>query len=346
MTNDLEDALRRGLKDLGTDIDAAPNLEERIAHKRAARRLRRLHQKVATASGAAIAVIATTFAVALWPGGHPQRVTTADPTVTAPPAPGSGGSVPTAGDVSAGSFTRTVILDDGALTIRPAPSSLKPQVPLTQARVLVGSDSQVYNRGWDGVLGFAEVSISPNLASGVKETPAWVAVIKQAAPFCPNTASPATNAPTQSWSPGYLAVIVEDYGTKVLNYHSRSQVCDFPAKGPSVSDAMQLISIPWQMISLQGQTLSFRYQKPACDPYAASGPSLSVGDNAKTGQWTLEALIEAPYTLTYNRLVNCGGPWTTATTRIGPIPGDPGTPTLPVSNVVTHAPTGAVGATT
>lgn len=349
MTNDLEDALRRELRGLGADIDAASDLEQRIARKRAARRLRRSHQKLGAAAGAFVAATTAAVLVAVSPGGHSQRVTTAVPTVNGPPTTGPAGSGPATGDVSAGRFTRTVILDGGALTIRPGPPTLQPQIPRAQADVVVGSDSQAYMRGWNGAVGFAEVSISPKLASGVKDTPAWVAVIKQQAPFCPNMASsstPAATAPAQNWSPGYLAVIVEGNGTKVLDYHSRSQVCGFPAKGPSVSDATQLVSIPWQLVSLQGQTLTFRYQKPACDPYtvSTSGPSLSVGGNAKTGQWSLEAFIEAPYTITYNDLINCGGPWATATTRIGPIPGG-GTPTPPV-NVVTHAPTGPVSAAT
>lgn len=347
MTNDLEGALRHKLRGMGADIDAASDLEQRIASKRAARKLRRSHQKIGAASGALVAAIGATVLVVVSLRGHSQRVTTAVPTLSGPRSTGPAGSGPATGDVSAGVFTRTVILDDGALTITPAPPTLQPQIAQTRAQVLVGSDSQVYMRGWNGSLGFAEVSINPKLASGVKDAPAWVAVIKQEAPFCPNTPSPSTpaaTAPAQSWSPGYLAVIVAGNGTKVLDYHSRSQVCDFPAKGPSVSAATQLVSIPWQQVSLQGQTLTFRYQRPACDPYAVgmSGPSLSVAGNAKTGQWSLEAFIEAPYSLTYHDLFNCGGPWATATTRIGPSPGAP----LPPVNVVNHAPTGPVGATT
>ncbi|MDE3202853.1 MAG: hypothetical protein KGQ66_01375 [Acidobacteriota bacterium] len=350
MTDHLEDALRHKLRGMGADIDAASDLEQRIARKRAARKLRRSHQKIGAATGALVAAIAATVLVVMWPGGHSQQVTTAVPTLSGPPSTGLAGSGPATGDVSAGKFTRTVTLDDGAVTITPAPPNLQPQIPQTQAQVLVGSDSQVYMRGWTGAIGFAEVSINPKLASEVNHTPAWVAVIKQEAPFCPNTVSPstpATTAPTPSWPPGYLAVIVTGNGTKVLDYHSRSQVCDFPAKGPSVSDATQLVSIPWQLVSLQGQTLTFRYHKPACDPYAAgmSRPSLYVGGNAKTGQWSLETFVEAPYTLTYHDLLNCGGSWATATTRIGPIPGAPGAP-MPAVNVVNHAPTGPVGATT
>ena len=350
MTDHLEDALRQKMKGMAADIDAAWDLEQRIARKRAARKLRRSHQKIGAATGALVAAVAATVLVVVSPGGHSQRVTTAVPPPAGQRSAGQAGSGPATGDVSAGKFTRTVVLDDGALTITPAPPTVQPQIPQTQAQVLAGSDSQVYMRGWNGTVGFAEVSINPKLVSGVNHTAAWVAVIKQEAPFCPNTASPstpATTVPTQSWPPGYMAVIVAGDGTKVLDYHSRSQVCDFPAKGPSVSDATQLVSIPWQLVSLKGQTLIFRYHKPTCDPYAAgtSGASLSVGGNAKTGQWSLEAFIEAPYTLTYHDLLNCGGPWATATTRIGPIPGAPGAPT-PAVNIVNHAPTGPVGATT
>lgn len=347
--SNLEDTLRRGLTDLAAGMDAAPDLEQRIAHRRAARKLRRFHQKVVAASAAVVAVAVATVLATVSSGGHPQRVSTAVPAVTGPAVSGpasrqAAGSEPASGDVSAGRFTRTVILDGGTLTIRPAPSGSQPQITEAQAQVLVDSDSQVYSRGWDGAVGFGQVSISPKLAAGVKDVPAWVAVIQSRAPFCPNTRSAST---PDTWSPGYLAVIVEGDGTRVLDYHSRSQVCDFPAEEPSVSDATQLVSIPWQTVSLQGQTLTFRYQKPACDPYAfkASGPSLSTGGDARTGKWTLEALLEAPYSLTYRDIIHCGGPWVTANTWIGPIPGGPGAPAPPGAIEVTHAPTGPAGAT-
>ncbi|MCU4186219.1 hypothetical protein K6U06_17770 [Acidiferrimicrobium sp. IK] len=329
---------------------ARPHLEQRSAEEQSASDLRRCARKLPAVVGALGVVAAATVPVADSSGIHPKRITTGALAATGPPVTVPAGSGPAAGEVAAGRFTRTVILDGGALTIRPAPRDLALQITQAKARVLVGSDTRVQGSGWDGDGGLAEVSIVPGLASGVQDMPAWVAVIKQGTLFCPlmrSATAVAATAPVRSWSPGYLVVVVEGGGTKVLNYRSRSQVCDFRPEGPSVSSAAQSVSIPWQMISLQGQTLTFRYQRPACDPYLAgiSGPSLSAGGNARTGRWSMEAVIEAPYTLTYSGLLGCGGPWATATTGIGPILGGPGQYTPPV-NVVSHAPTGPVGAST
>ena len=287
-----------------------------------------------------LAVVVAVGSVLAGCGTAPIRVRSLSATSTVRQPP----STLTTGDSASGRVIRSASLDDGAFTLRPAPGGVNPQIDQAQAKVLVGSDSQVYGRGWSGVVGFGEVSIGPKLTSGVNKLPAWVAVIQLPWPMCPEMTIPPRPVTAQrglSYPPGYLAVIVEGTGTRVLDYHSRSQLCGNAAAGPSVRSATQIVSIPWRLVSLHGQIITIRYQDPPCDPEMGIY-SVDLGGNTKTEQGHTGVFILAPYGLTYNDLINCGGSWTTQTDNYGTGLG-PGAPPALTPKVVTHDPTGPVG---
>ena len=292
-------------------------------------------------SVAILAVLATVLTVALSAGVRSQRVITVTPPAagitTAPVA-----SDP-ADDISNGKVIHIVGFDGGALWVRPAPATAHPQIDQAQAKVVVGSDSQAYGSGWNGSVGFAEVSISASLTAGVTNTPAWVAIIKLPYSFCPYMTiptKPVANQPRLSYPPGYLAVIVQAR-TKVLDYFSRSQQCDFPASGPRVAPATQIVSIPWQLVSLHGHIVTVRYQDPACDPDHGLY-SVDLGGDTKTEQAHFGLFIQAPFTLSYGDLLACEGPWITQTYNYAVGLG-PGAPPALVPITVTHDPSGPVG---
>jgi hypothetical protein len=326
MTDHIEGSLRQTLHRLSESIEAAPDLENRIAAKFTFRRRRR-RNRAAIASAAVVTLTGFAIALAFKTDPSTERLRTAQSPVS--DSVNAAGSAPSASDIQGGRFTRTVILDGGGLSVRPASTNLQSEITEAQARVLVASDSTVYGKGWSGDLGFAVVSIAPELTGGIANSPAWVALIPQGVPLCPLDhahAAPSAASTSATEDPGYLAVIVEGSGQRVIDYRSRYQVCNYPAQGPMVSAGM-----------------TYRYQVPACDPDAneASGPSIAVSGDAE-GQSIMEAMINTPYNISFNQLMSCGGPVKTGVAEIGPLPSNTNAP--PPIDVVAHAPTGPVGA--
>jgi hypothetical protein len=178
--------------------------------------------------------------------------------------------------------------------------------------------------------------------------PAWVGILatNTADYQCPNAAvrpTSATTLPGTSSPLEYQAAVIEGSGTQVLNYTSRASVCSSPPTGPSVTNGVQVVSIPWQLIALHGQTITFRYQDPTCDPYTGLY-TMGLSNDTKTGQGNLAIWIQAPYSLTYTDLVQCGGPWTTTSADFGVETGTPGAPPPPTPKNVTHDLIGPIGA--
>jgi hypothetical protein len=77
--------------------------------------------------------------------------------------------------------------------------------------------------------------------------------------------------------------VIEGSGPAVLNYTSRASVCGAPATGPSLTQGVQSVSIPWQLVGLPGQTITLRYQDFPCDPYPGV-ESMALGADVKTEQ--------------------------------------------------------------
>jgi hypothetical protein len=237
-----------------------------------------------------------------------------------------------------GRFVRSAELDDGALVVSPPPGQTSPELSQHQAEVLFGSDPQVMGAFHGALLGYGLVSVEPGLGVDLTDVPAWVGLVWGGVYHCPAmtvpTAPTTTSAPQPT--PGYQAVIISD-SHDVFDYQSRGSACDSPVRGPSASPASETTSVPWQLVSLQPGTVTFRYQVPSC--LASISPSsTSMGGNAKTGRGVLSVEL----TLPFNRR-SCPTVWRQTSTLFAP-PLGPGAPPPPHYTTVAHGPTGPVGA--
>lgn len=146
-------------------------------------------------------------------------------------------------DISDGRFTRTVSLDGGALTIRPAPSNAEPGIGQAEAQALVGTYSQSLTpfgcstSGPRCLIGFGEVSINPHLLSGASEQATWVGIriISTGSIGClPVDYQGSTyRGPSPPWL--YQVSVVDGSGAEVVHYTSRASTCGKAPRGPYVS---------------------------------------------------------------------------------------------------------------
>jgi len=259
-------------------------------------------------------------------------------------------------DVVDGRFVRSVTLDGGALVVGPPPPSAQPVTDQADARVLIRSDAQgpspfgcAPEQPDSCVFGFGDVTISPALGKGLDKIPAWIGAAAHSTSGynCPAETStpPSAVVDAAKASPFlYQVAVLEGSGRTVLNYTSGASVCGFPATGPTLDSGSQSLSIPWELVSLSGQTITFRYHDYSCDPDPAV-QSMRFGGNVKTETGSLGIYINAPYSVTYSELLGCAGPWITSSGTFGPETGSPDAPPPPEPTIVTHEPTGPVGAT-
>src|SRR6202034_3063904 len=113
-----------------------------------------------------------------------------------------------------------------------------------------------------------------------------------------------------------------------------------PATGPSISDATQTVSLPWQLVSLHGQTITVSYQAPTCDPDLGQ-PSVDLGGDTQTEQTHFGLFIKAPFSLSYEDMLKCLGLWITQTYNYG-VGLAPGAPPALAPTTVIPDPTGPV----
>lgn len=248
---------------------------------------------------------------------------------------------PQADDVVAGRFVRSAGLDNGELVISPAPAADQPAIDLGSASTLFRSNGAVTSSA-PVVLGFGLVSVDPAVNAGhgtapLRATPAWIGVVHSAGIYsCPaivaTTSVPAGPPPP---TPNYTAVIIPAAPAPIVSYRSRSQVCDEPPTGPTLSATPQVVSAPWQEVGLVAGQLTLRYQAPSC----VADPELGVsaGGNVRTGDDTVTVELAIPYGTT------CPLTWRTDTVSLAP--DAPGAPPQPTTYQLSHGPTGPVDVT-
>ena len=279
-------------------------------------------------------VLAAIAAAALSACGSSPSVST-----QAPPPPARGQAVdqpPLQADVVAGRFIRSAELDDGALRVSPASAHAEPKITQQQARVLFGSDESIRGSSAGHLLGYGIISVQPSLGAPANDTAAWVGFVWGGATSCPAMTAPTgpTTTTVPPPTPGYRAVIIVD-PREVYDYQSRGSSCGGPATGPDANAASEVISVPWQLVSLQMSSVTVRYQVPAC--LVGVQPEPSLGGNTNTGEGTLTIEL----TLPFNRQ-SCADVWRQTDIPFGPPPG-PGAPPFPHLKNVSHGPTGPLG---
>lgn len=257
----------------------------------------------------------------------------------APPAPGRGRPVdqpPSQADVAAGRFVRSAELDDGALVVSPAPGGAVPKISQQTASVLFGSDESIRGSSAGHLLGYGFISVEPSLGAPVNDAAAWVGLVWGGATSCPAMTAPtgSTTTTVPPPTPGYRAVIIID-PRQVYDYQSRGSSCGGPATGPDANVASEVISVPWQLVSLQMSSVTVRYQVPAC--LVGVQPEPSLGGNTNTGQGTLTIELILPFSRQ-----SCPDVWRQADVPFGP-PRGPGAPPFPRLKNVSHGPTGPLG---
>jgi hypothetical protein len=174
--------------------------------------------------------------------------------------------LPSKDSVVNGRFTTSVALDDGRLTVDPAPVDAEPVFSRSTAAEEIWASPSLQGSYPGRVFGFGLVTISPSMGqlTPPPKTPAWIGFAWGGAyRFCSLIVSPSAVPPLAS--NGYKAVIVgAKDGYPALAYSARSSICDAPATGPRLASATHIVSIDWQSLGIQGSRLNIRYRLPGC----------------------------------------------------------------------------------
>jgi len=190
------------------------------------------------------------------------------------PSPSGAPGLPTQDAVVDGRFVTDVVLDDGALSVQPAPVGTVPVVPKADAEKILLA-SPVLKGMPDGVVGFGLVTsqVSQYGVPTYTADPAWIAFGWGGVTNCPNITAPPS--PADLPSSGYVAVaLIEGAGGGDLSYEARADTCG-TVTGPTVHPATYIESVPWTANGqVTGGTIQITYTLPACGKlvdYSAGG---------------------------------------------------------------------------
>ncbi len=275
-------------------------------------------------------LLAVAMVSAACAGRAPGSVTQPPLTNRKAPPPGV---LPSQARVADGRYLTAVALDDGTLTLVPAPTTVQPLLSQARARQLFESD-EIAGTGsaGDTIFGFGLINMASALTPGhikIHQTPAWVGFEWGQAPIpCPlSTASPPGGPTFPDSATSYRGVAIVGTGRTVLEYDSRgSPVCGGPVTGPSVKPGIQHLSLPWRVTSVTAKDITIEYQAPSCTVIGSGGPA--VGSSSDGEATTIEVDLYAPY-----GTGTCPLAW--RSWPIGPVPN-------PTDLV--HAPTGPIEA--
>ena len=147
---------------------------------------------------------------------------------------------------SHGRFIQSFTLDNGAMTVRPAPKSMKPTRTESQAATEIWATSRVVStqRRFVG-FGLATITIKVKGVPVVKSLPAWIGVTySNEAQSCTAMSGPPKKL-TPPHSDGYAAVILGDRrASPAVVYTAGADVCN-RYRPASVQDALEIWSVPW-----------------------------------------------------------------------------------------------------
>jgi hypothetical protein len=251
-------------------------------------------------------------------------------------------SSPSVADVVGGRFVTPVTLDDGVLSVTPAPASDRPTVTKKAAAQKIWASPVMLGRD-EGPLGYGIVTISRHQqgVSRVSKLRAWIGFARSTgAASCPAElvvpgTAPSRAKPVSLPSNGYAAVVVGAAGgSPAVSYTARSEIC-LSVQAASLARATEVLSVPWQAVSgIEGGSIQVRVTIPPC----GSLSGISTSESAKAATISVGAQVPDDPS-------GCGPSSTiTQTVYLGPPNNPPGAPPSPVpaSTTLLHGPVGPV----
>jgi len=187
---------------------------------------------------------------------------------------------------SHGRFTQSFSLDNGAMTVRPAPKSMKSERTQSEAATEIWATSGVAStqRRFVG-FGLATITIRVKGVPTVKSLPAWIGVTYSNEVRSCTLMSGAPKKLTPPHSDGYAAVILGDRrGSPAVVYTAAADVCD-KYRPASVQDALEMWSAPWTYV--RAGVVAAHY--PSC----ATWYSTAGGFSPKSGLTITEFVTQA-----------------------------------------------------
>ena len=261
------------------------------------------------------------------------------------------GSPPSAHDVVHGRFVRTVILDNGVVTVKPARASVEPTMDLRTMSTVIWATSQIVGYHQQ-VLGFGLVSITKRTGTikSITSLPAWIgfATVKGEATSCPAMlyGQKLPKVPPLP-STGEAVVVVGDVpvptnavfsSPPAVVYTAASAPCGSLLKS-RLEVATEQVSVSWvQDGPLRGSDLHITVRPPVCGWLAG----MSWGGDAKSVTVSIDGLVPeqmltafCPFPPTVRKLIHLGPPSS---------PGAPPPIATPTTKIL-HAKTGPIRAT-
>jgi hypothetical protein len=204
------------------------------------------------------------------------------------PSPSGPPGLPTSDAVVDGRFVSNVELDDGALSVQPAPIDTVPVISKADAEQLLYA-SPVFKGMNAGVVGFGLVTsqVSQHGVPTYQSDPAWIAFGWGAFTDCPMMTG--TLSPTDLPSNGYVAAaLIEGAGGGDISYEARSDPCGISVTGPTVQLATHIESVAWTQIGqISGSNVRISYTMPPCGRLA----SYDAGGSGDSDTLTVEAEV-------------------------------------------------------
>lgn len=298
--------------------------------------------RMARRSGALALISACSLALAACGGA---QLRTGTPSAETSQQIGTG--PPSLSAVRNGRYIRDVEM--GGLRIAPPPAEAsRSTLGLTWKRAagLFRSVSQIQGSHSAAVLGYGRVTLNgsslPRGVPALHSRSAWVGITWGGATSCPSEAVPSRGAPRRTVvapPPKRIFTAVVIYATgghgAIVYTSGGTPPCGGPAVGPSVVEARETISVPWEQVGpVRSGAVTFSYSVPPC----ASPFSTGATGNVRSGKFTMTVDVSIPldHFRCQGRVVR------TATEGLFPAPGTPGAPVAPRHVELAHGATGPV----
>jgi hypothetical protein len=233
-------------------------------------------------------------------------------------------SGPVSGAASKDRFSRSVTLDGGSLAINVAPPNAHPAISahLAECNLRAGLTAEGFPIEEETQLGgltfgLATVTVRDALLTGhgltlgttgsgeptlpalhpYRQRLAWVAVvqpeIKSSCPVMPASPAPATTSPPRPRLPGYQVLVVDaNTGADGFVYvASRNENCIDRIDPPSLSPAIENVSLPWTLVSRDpgGYSAAINVTVRSCDGKGDVGDAFNASSD-KPGLVTTDVL--------------------------------------------------------
>jgi hypothetical protein len=228
--------------------------------------------------------------------------------------------LPTSHDLVGGRFISTVALDDGVLTVVPAPATAKPALTRQKAATEIwASPALMSRREGPLALGLVTISMHSPGVPRVSRLLAWVGFAKTSSVYhCPDERLPTTTVGRIHTlaSNGYAAVIIgAATGAPAVSYVARSEACGTITEA-SLARATEAISVPWEQVSRSAAAIEIQALVPRCGTLGG----ISSGGSSRAFTISVGAVVP-------DVVANCSPPhYVTQTVDFGPPSGAPGAP--------------------